>query len=183
MRIANQKQTRSKKTILMWSATALLLLAVILGGVLLYGNRHQVANESDTSTIPPATPEEKQDSDQKKQDIVDSQENPPPTTPPEGYKKVNPIIVSAAVVGTQVEVRSYVAGVLEDGGECKATFTQGSQSFVRLSEGSADATTTTCAKISVNKSDFPATGKWQVIVSYSSATAKGDSDAMEVTVP
>ena len=97
------------------------------------------------------------------------------TTPPasSGNKKtVYPVITSAS----RTEVYAYVSGVLEDGGTCTATATQGSQTKTASAAGFANVSYTSCKPIKIS---LPA-GTWSVVVSYSSAGFEGKSSPFVV---
>ena len=84
--------------------------------------------------------------------------------------------VSAVLVG------GYVAGVLEDGGTCTATLTQGARSVTGTSQGSADARTTACPEIQVPGSSL-GSGTWTVVLSYDSSRGSGEAQPVTVQVP
>lgn len=118
----------------------------------------------------PATPEEKKASDDYKKSLT--QPPPAPPTTPTGKKQVYPIITGAS----HSEVNAYVSGLIEDGGTCTATATQGSQTVTASSYGFVDVNKTSCEPIPVS---LPP-GTWSVVVSYSSALYEGSSQAFEV---
>ena len=77
-----------------------------------------------------------------------------------------------------VEVRAYASNIFEDGGTCTATFTQTGQTTVtKTSQAFKDATSTQCGAINVPRTQFPAAGTWNVTVSYTSSTSKGQQAA------
>lgn len=120
----------------------------------------------------PPTETEKKETEAHKQSLANEQNSPPPITS-SGKKQVDPIITS--VYGS--EVRSYVSGVIEDGGTCTATATKsGASAVTGSSTGFFDAAYTGCLPISLALSG----GGWSVVVSYSSSTAEGKSQAYEV---
>jgi hypothetical protein len=84
--------------------------------------------------------------------------------------------VSAVLVG------GYVAGVLEDGGTCTATLTQGARSVTGTSQGSADARNTACPEIRVPGSAL-GSGTWTVVLSYDSSRGSGEAQPVTVQVP
>ena len=93
----------------------------------------------------------------------------------DGTRQVTVIINDASQYDSNVEVRSYVEGIVETSGTCTITFTKGSQSFARTTEPLTNPNYTTCAAISVPVSDFPSKGTWQVTVDYLSAQYKGSA--------
>jgi hypothetical protein len=175
---------RSSRKILIIAAVVLLIAA--FGGVFAY-NRHSASTTTpntvepkptqSTTNLDPPTDEDKQAVDDQKQAIVDSQEHATPPPPPGSKKDVTPTIVDASQYGDQVEVRSYVSGIIESGGTCTATFTKGSQTVTKTAAGVADATTTRCSIIDVSRSEFASAGSWSIAVTYDSAAAHGSSPA------
>ncbi len=106
----------------------------------------------------------------KREDI----ENAPAATS-SNKKQVTPVITNASQSGQQITVNSYVSGIFEDGGTCTMTATKGSSIVTKTSKAFADATTTSCAPIFVDRSAFPGAGSWNVVVGYSSNSAEGKS--------
>jgi GH25 family lysozyme M1 (1,4-beta-N-acetylmuramidase) len=135
-------------------------------------------SNSEKVDLSPATATEKQDSNSHKT-AVDT--NPPQTTP-DNKIKVTPIIVDASQYDTQVEVRSYVTGIVENGGTCKFTFTKGTTTFQKQSSAVADATTTKCPNLTLASTEFSAKGTWSVVVSYDSSKATGASNVVNFEV-
>lgn len=81
-----------------------------------------------------------------------------------------------------VEVGAYVAGTAETGGTCTLTLTSGSDSASASGAGEPDASSTSCLGLVVPGSEL-SSGTWSAVVSYESATAQGESNAVEVAVP
>lgn len=82
----------------------------------------------------------------------------------------------------QVLAGGYVSGVLEDGGVCTLTLTQGSATVAVEAPAAADATTTVCGGLAVDGSRLGA-GTWQAVLTYVSAAHTGTSPAVAVEVP
>ena len=80
-----------------------------------------------------------------------------------------------------VQVGGYVSGVVEDGGTCTLTLTQGGATVAVTARASADATTTTCGALSVPRAKL-APGTWQALLSYASATHTGRAAPVPVEV-
>lgn len=99
--------------------------------------------------------------------------NPPPsqTNPSSGKKTVTPVITSA----DKSEVRAYVPGIVEDGGTCTATFTHGQDTVNASSKAFSNVSYTSCKPITLN-GPLNISGKWTVVVSYSSVTSEGKSE-------
>ena len=92
-----------------------------------------------------------------------------------GAQQANVIINDASQYDSNVEVRSYVEGIVETNGTCTITFKKGSQLVTKTTEPLTNPTYTTCAAISVPVSEFPSKGTWQVTVDYSSTNHKGSA--------
>lgn len=81
-----------------------------------------------------------------------------------------------------VEVDGFLGGIVESGGTCTLTLSQGSATAVGSKPAEPDATSTSCAGLSVAGSGLAA-GRWSAVVSYESATSLGESPMVEVDVP
>jgi hypothetical protein len=81
-----------------------------------------------------------------------------------------------------VEVDGYLAGIVEDGGTCTLTLTQGATTATAEVPGTADATTTSCGGASLPRAQL-APGTWTAVLSYRSGSTTGSSAPAEVTVP
>ncbi|MEK7603249.1 MAG: hypothetical protein AAB459_03330 [Patescibacteria group bacterium] len=121
------------------------------------------------------TEEEIKNSEKHKQDISDSKIQTPT---PGSLRKVNPLITS---INTS-ELRGYISGIAEEGGTCSATYTNGTNSFTKSSLGVLNTSNTVCGEIKTNSSDFNLSGTWRVILSYTSKTSQGSSEASSVEV-
>lgn len=66
-----------------------------------------------------------------------------------------------------VVVGAYVAGLIEDGGRCVVTLTLDGDTASAESDGTADASTTSCGQMLVPFAELSA-GTWSVDVTYSS---------------
>ena len=75
-------------------------------------------------------------------------------------------IVDATQYDQNIEVRAYIKNVIKDGGECTYTFTGKQSAFATTSPASADASHTTCKPLIIPVADFPASGKWSLVISY-----------------
>jgi hypothetical protein len=79
-----------------------------------------------------------------------------------------------------VQASGFVAGVLEDGGTCTLTLTQGGREVSATSTAAADATTTMCGLLETPPGI--AAGTWDAVLTYESTDAAGRSRSIEVTV-
>src|SRR5215218_6032025 len=75
----------------------------------------------------------------------------------------------------------YVSGVIEDGGVCTLTLTQGSASVTVEGQAMPDASTTVCGGLVVPGNRLTA-GTWQGTLSYASPTHAGTSASAPVEV-
>jgi len=163
------KKPHSKKKIALIS---LALVAVAVGGLFTF---RYLTTPDQPATPPgvklaPASKEEKEESEANKQRLVDEKNNQNNQSDGSGNGKINVIISNAGYDS----LSAYVTGVFEEGGTCTATFTQGSTTITRGSTGFANVSYTQCAPITPN---LPNTNGWSVVVSYTSASGQGKSQA------
>lgn len=174
----NYKYGISKKLVLLLLILALSTL--VIGGFLFYENRNTAKNTGEANpegteviNLDPPTENDRRAVEQHKEELASQQQVSNANSPAPGQKKqVYPVITSAL----KTEIRAYVPSIVEDGGTCTATATQGSQTVIKTSEGFGDASTTQCAPIIISLGS----GTWSVIVTYSSSTAEGKSRAVEL---
>ena len=83
--------------------------------------------------------------------------------------------------GGVLEVTGFVSGVIEDGGTCRLTAERGGRTATAEKPGLADATTTSCGTLQIRGADL-SPGTWDVVLSYESARASGESAAASVAV-
>jgi hypothetical protein len=81
----------------------------------------------------------------------------------------------------QVLAGGYVSGVIEDGGVCTLTLTQGSARVTVEGPAMPDASTTVCGGLVVPGDQLTA-GTWQATLTYASATHTGTSATAPVEV-
>jgi hypothetical protein len=167
----------------------ILLVVLLVGGFFVY--RHFSSKPKSGSPVKtslpaeqkvdlsPATQQDTEDVNQHKEDL--SKNDQSNSSQGADLKSVSLVIVDAAQYDQQVEVRAYVAGVVENGGTCTYTFTSGSSKVTKQTKAVADATTTRCPTLDVAKSEF-SVGNWSVSVSYKSLTAQGTSSAKSFEV-
>lgn len=91
-------------------------------------------------------------------------------------------VVDAEQYGSEIEVRSYVDGVVEDGGICTYTFKNGAEILTKTSSGFANASYTTCTTLVTQASEFTSSGTWELTISYASSNVTANSEAMNVEV-
>jgi hypothetical protein len=100
-----------------------------------------------------------------------------------GDNIVNPLISTWTqnFQSKNLELNAFVPELTENGGACKLTITKDSQSITKDKKAQADAQTTTCGIIEVEKSKLE-NGVWIAIVEYSSPTSYGKSNPVEVEI-
>lgn len=114
-----------------------------------------------------------------KQKEVNVQKETPSPQPASG---ATVILSDASQYGDVIEVRGYIANIIEEGGNCTATFTLGSKVITATGAGIKDAKTTQCSTISLPRSQFTSAGSWSVVLSYKSAVAEGSSTTETVEI-
>lgn len=81
-----------------------------------------------------------------------------------------------------VEVGGFVPSVVEEGGSCTLTLTQGAANASASREATANVTSTACGELVV-PGDQLAPGTWSAVLSYESDGSSGASEPVEVQVP
>ena len=81
-----------------------------------------------------------------------------------------------------IEVGGYLDGVVESDGTCTLTATKDGASVQSTAPGISDASSTSCAGLSL-PGDQLSSGAWSVVLSYESGASRGSSDPIEVEVP
>ncbi len=90
--------------------------------------------------------------------------------------------VSFDAAGGGVIAGGYEAPVVEDGGTCTLTLTRGGVTVTATSPASADATTSVCDNLTVDRSELAA-GTWTAVLGYQSGAAHRQSVQKTVEVP
>ncbi len=182
-------QKNTKKRTALWVILTVVLLAILGLGVLELTHKvnffgpEKVERPSvpdGTVNLEPPTEQEKELVEEQKETIVKEQDqpsNPAPAvpSPQTGTKKAVKPVITRSGGG---EVSGFVPGIVENGGTCTATFTSGATKVVKTSIAFANVSNTTCAPISYAGSGVQA--GWNVVLSYSSITSEGASDASQV---
>ncbi len=99
-----------------------------------------------------------------------------------GKQQIIPVIVYADVFGSSFEISAY-APVVETGGNCVATITNDAsgESVTKQSSTTPGATTTDCDLLVVLVSQL-GSGKFSIVVSYSSDKSEGTSSPAKVSI-
>ena len=143
---------------------------------------HETAKTSDSSeTYSPPTEQEVTDSQDAKKNNAgqeSQEENKPPT------ETVSVAIAFADFDQTEnaIDIRAFTPDVIEGTGTCTATLIKDGQSVTRSSKAFIDSKTSQCEPILVPINDFPSSGTYQLVVSYSSEKYRGTSSPMNVEV-
>jgi hypothetical protein len=111
----------------------------------------------------------------------------PSTIPPKPTASgIVPAVTVAGVDvdGLTVSASGFVAGVVEDGGECSFDFaSDAGQTAVASSTGIVNVDTTSCGLVQLPISDF-SRGSWTVVLTYSPlAPGEYTSDPIELEIP
>jgi len=167
--LKKQRRGSSKKRLVL---IVLLILLLATAGILAYKNRardttvdtESIVTDANGINLDPPTEEEK--------NPARDDTTPPSQNSPAGPKQqVKPIITSA----DNKEVRAYVPGIIEEGGSCVATFTHGQDKVTATSSSFANVSHTTCKPMTLD-GPLNISGKWTVVVSYSSSSYEGSSE-------
>lgn len=187
LKIKNVKKSKSLLLI------TLIAAAVIIGGLWLWQrslNQDQVAQtttnepgDTDSSmNLDPPTEAEKNATEQHKDELAKQQASSNNSSNATNPAPVTPIITSAGQFSNNIEVSSFVPGIVESGGTCITKFTKGEQVVTKNTAALPDATTTRCPNLTIPKSEFPELGSWQVVVSYSSGKSIGKSETKVIEI-
>jgi hypothetical protein len=183
-RHATTKKTFFKNTTNKVLIVLLLLAVVFVGAAILQrnkntGSKHSQVTPTPTINLKPATDKEKQQADKAKEEIVNNGSSAPSkntipkvaSSPSPSAKSVSILLVDAGQYGQEIEVRASIQGVIESGGICLATFTQGSATVVKEVKAEANVNSTLCPIISLTRQSFPTPGSWDLVISYKSASS------------
>ncbi len=130
-----------------------------------------------TINLGPPTEEEKNAGDEKKAEVLeqDNQEDATPTS-----DNVSVVIVDANQYEEVVEVRAFVANTLKDG-TCTYIFKKDNNTIEKTTPAYADASSTPCITLTVNRSEFISPGTWNLTVNYTSQNLQGsESTTLEI---
>ena len=114
-----------------------------------------------------------------------SDTSPAPTTDPDtGLQQANVRITYAGTNNNQVSANGEVSNVIETEGTCLYTFTHAAtgKTITLASTPLPSSRSTPCAEVSNPQSDFPS-GKWSVVLTYTSNKSKGVSQSYDFQIP
>lgn len=129
----------------------------------------------------PATQEEKDQAQANKERLAEQNQQTESTATTSG-KPVTPVITNASQIQQEITINAYVGGIFENGGTCTFTISQGSTKLTKTNEAFANASTTDCPPVRMQRSEFPTGGDWQVILDYSSGTHSGTTQPKTLTL-
>lgn len=176
-----KSKNRSKK---LGIIIALVIFIIVVSSILyvfvfnknFFGNNTPNTTPTQEINYNPPTSQEIKESEDIKRNTVDPQNTTQNTT------KVNVIIANTFVNGSNLEIRAFIPGVVENNGTCTANLSKGSNTVTGSSKVFADATTSQCEPITIALNKFPQSGTWSLTVSYSSEKYTGTSQAIEVQI-
>jgi hypothetical protein len=185
----NKKHNQLKKylviSLILLIAAGVLVFALETSGVTNFVNNKATdeqtsdVNPNDINYEPP-TEEEKNSGDEQKDDVLKDEEQ---RNDPDNQNKqtASVIITDAKQYDDIIEVRSFIPNHYEDG-TCTITFTKDSQSISKDTPAYRDASTTICTNPLFNRSEFPGSGDWNLVVYYKSTGASGQSSITTVKI-
>ena len=168
-------QTNHRKRTLIYAL--ILLLTFAAAGYYFRTTSHTQPSPTQPTNVPPSTTATTPN---------DSGTNTPDKSTPGATTytpstSVQVVIVDASQYGATVEVRAY-ASALENG-QCEITFTHGQTSLKKQVTATPGPSTTSCATLSVPRSEFAAAGTWEIVVQYrSSSGAFSGSTKQSITI-
>lgn len=178
---------RRLKKFLLFIVLPLVLLGAVLivlekTGVTNFYTKDSTPEQETTETInyEPPSEDEKQAGDEQK-DKAMAEEEARNNNPSQGSQTAHVIITDAGQYDSVIEVRAFIPDHYQDG-TCTITFTKDSLKVSKETPAYRDVSTTICTNPNFNRSEFAASGDWQVVVSYTSAGATGQSSPQNVTI-
>ena len=84
-------------------------------------------------------------------------------------------------VDRTTSISSYINAVVNNG-TCTFTFTQGSSVVTRTTDVAPNASTSSCATLTIGNSAFPNLGTWQLVVSFASGSLTAQSSPQTVVL-
>lgn len=182
-----KSKKRNRKKLLLTVIAILVVLSAVLfvlekrGVTNFYSGSGSNSQESDDNAINfgPPTEEEQRAGDEQKDKIVG--EDTPSQDTGQNKRNANVIITDAGQYDDIIEVRAFIPNHYEEG-TCTITFTQDTHKIVKQAPAYPDSSTTICTNPLINRSEFPESGTWKLVVSYSSNGAAGTSEVKDITI-
>jgi hypothetical protein len=98
-----------------------------------------------------------------------------------GTKKVSPSLSYYSFAGQTLTLGGGVSGLVESGGTCTVTVTNGPATVTQAFPASPGPSSTDCGEMAITSSKL-SHGQWSVTIAYSSAHAAGTSSPSRVTL-
>lgn len=167
--------------------TLILIALIALGAFLVLGTKKNSITPSNSgeprevNSVDYGGPTEleKQAGDSQKENNVDRDtidKGPRPST-------AEIIIVDSSQYDSTFEIRSYISNIFEDGGSCTVTLTKANNPTIsRTGPATSSATNTQCPKTNIPVSEFTSKGEWQLVITYSSASATGSTPQKAINI-
>lgn len=173
-----------------WRATCLGLM--VLGPLLTACGGDDDAATAEAATTTSAAPTtgvygQPADPDAGEPTAVATDSPPAPTSSAAASPSVAPVTPRLTYFGWNADLGAVEAGgivpaIVESGGRCTLTLTQGRTTADASSEAIDNVTSTSCAEMVIS-GDRLAPGAWRAVLTYESDTARGVSDAVDIEVP
>jgi hypothetical protein len=157
---------------------ALVVILLAIGGYFLWAKVLNKSSGNPGGQTEETIQAEKETTEAFNKELEEKKESGGSASTPSNKKPANTVLAYISAT----EARGYVSNVLEDGGTCTITFTKGSEKVTATSTGLIDVSKTTCRPITINPGQL-GSGEWSAVLSYSSATSEGSSEAQVVKVP
>jgi hypothetical protein len=190
MRI-NKKQNSKTKIVAIIAAACIAVGIVYLG--IAFANKYPPFTKDSAIKIGDQTINlERSDAEkQKSQELSDNpdlktenNQTDTPAAPTEktdnGKQAVNVLLTSAGITNNTVRASGMVTNIVEEGGECTYTFTNGSSTVSKKSNTLTNPTSTTCEAVTFSPDEL-SSGTWKVVLNYNSTNATGTSNTKEFT--
>lgn len=179
MKYKNFKKNKKFALILLLTLLVVVIAAVIY---VFMNSRMKTSGYEDGSGInyDPPTNEEKQAGDKQKDETL-QEEKARNNSENQSKKSASVIITDAGQYGDTIEVRAFIPDHYQDG-TCTILLTHGGYRVEKTTPAYRDASTTICTNPLIAKSEFAASGEWQVVVSFSSLNASGSSAPRAINI-
>lgn len=177
-------KTKSNKKALKLAALLLAVLLIILVLVMVSTRIKRdtggVGVQDDSINYSPPTEEEQRAGDDIKLHLSNGVESETKNSP-DIKKTISVIITDAGQYDDTIEVRAFIPNHYQDG-TCTITFTHNSYTVKKTTPAYRDVSTTICTNPLFSRSEFPTSGEWTLVVTYSSTNAQGKSENHNIRI-
>lgn len=178
------RQLVSKKFLLFLAAAGILIIL----GLLIYNNQIGPINQdtaqpaAGTINLSPPTAQDLEEAEQHKQKLAANKQAAAAPAENETRLTVSPIFgfLNQAENGN-IEANGYITGVIENGGVCTLTLEKNEQSTSTSNPALADAQSTVCGLMIIERSQLNV-GDWTATITYSSPQYYGISEKKTIRV-